>query len=101
MFSAFSFERVTHNLGTPHRGSTLARVGFSIANVVNALSPLRLETTRELLRTLQFDSEMLREVHLDFIWRCNKIQITSFYETRMTKVGPLKRTVSTPELSAW
>lgn len=85
-------------LGTPHRGSTLARFGFSIANIVNALSPFRLETSRELLRTLQFDSEMLTEMHLDFIWRYNKIEITSFYKTRMTKVRPLNKIVNTLEL---
>ena len=69
-------------LGTPHRGSSLADWGQLAKNLANVAL---LDTNVKIIKTLEVDSEVLSNIHDDFldtIKECGDIKIHSFYEAR-------------------
>lgn len=76
---------------TPHNGSSLVAYGSALATVAKYCSPLN--PPQALLETLRKDSKALSELAADFVLKASKLQIVSFYETKMTRIGLLKKMV--------
>ena len=83
-------------LATPHSGSSLATYGSVLATIVKYCSPLN--PPRALLDTLRRDSQVLFELTADFVAKASQLQIASFYEMKMTRVGFMKKMVHTKHI---
>jgi len=79
-------------LATPHNGSSLATCGSIIARIARVLSPLN--PPQDIIETLQRDSKALFDITEDFLVMASKLEIVSFYEMKMTKIGPWRKMVS-------
>lgn len=82
---------MSNHTATPHSGSSLAAYGSALATVAKYCSPLN--PPQALLETLRKDSKALFELAADFVLKASKLQIVSFYETKMTRIGLLKKMV--------
>lgn len=80
-------------LATPHNGSSLATYGSALATITKYCSPLN--PPKDLLETLSRDSQALLELAADFVTKASQLQIASFYETKMTRVGLMRKMVNT------
>ena len=78
-------------LATPHGGSSLASYGSALATITTYCSPLN--PPRALLDTLRRDSQILLELTADFVAKASRLQIVSFYEMKMTRMGLMKKMV--------
>lgn len=78
-------------LATPHGGSSLATYGSMLATITGFCSPLN--PPRALLEALRRDSKVLLELTADFVGKASRLQIASFYETKMTRIGFIKKMV--------
>ena len=76
---------------TPHGGSSLASYGSALATITTYCSPLN--PPRALLDTLRRDSKILLELTADFVAKASQLQIVSFYEMKMTRMGLMKKMV--------
>ncbi|EXK25027.1 hypothetical protein FOMG_18285 [Fusarium oxysporum f. sp. melonis 26406] len=83
-------------LGTPHRGSDLVPWGILLSNLVGVTS-IGKNIRKELLRTLNKDSDMLMEISSQFLQRATSLKIMSFIEQQVE--SPLT-TLVVPEYSA-
>lgn len=83
-----------NDLATPHSGSSLATYGNALATITQYIPPF--SPPRVLLDTLRRDSRALSELAADFVTKASELQIASFYETKMTKIGPIKMMVDAP-----
>ena len=91
---SFSIEHhwpLTDTLATPHSGSSLATYGSALATITKYCSPLN--PPQALLETLRKDSQVLLELTADFIAKASQLQIASFYEMKMTRLGLMKKMV--------
>ena len=70
-------------LATPHRGSNLAEI-------LNRLLAVSFQPSREFIADLYKNSPALEELNEQFRHIAPKLSIWSFYETRVTPVGPIK-----------
>ena len=86
-----SMPSLTHVPATPHGGSSLAAYGSALATVTKYCSPF--SPPKALLETLRRDSQGLLELTADFIAKASRLQIVSFYEMNMTRIGLVKRMV--------
>lgn len=93
MFSpVLNFVDMISNLtATPHNGSSLAAYGSAIATVARYCSPLN--PPQALLETLRKNSKALFDLRAEFVREASKLQIVSFYETKMTRIGIWKKMV--------
>ena len=80
-------------LATPHSGTSLATYGSALATIAKYCSPLN--PPKALLETLRRDSQVLLEHTADFVGKASQLQIASFYEMKMTRVGLMKKMVHT------
>lgn len=78
-------------LATPHNGSSLATSGNIVAKIARVLSPLN--PPQVIIETLRRDSKVLFEITEDFNVMASRLEIVSFYETKMTKIGPWRKMV--------
>ncbi|KAH7129973.1 hypothetical protein B0J13DRAFT_627109 [Dactylonectria estremocensis] len=83
-------------LGTPHRGSDLVPWAMLLSNLVGVASMGR-SIRKELLRSLNKDSDMLMEISSQFLQRATLLKIMSFVEQQVE--SPLT-TLVVPEYSA-
>ena len=86
-------------VATPHNGSSLASYGSALATITKYCSPLN--PPQALLETLRKDSKALFELTADFVVKASKLQIVSFYETKMTRIGLVKKMVCQVATQAW
>jgi hypothetical protein len=78
-------------MGTPHRGSDLARWGVLLGNIVNAAF-LGQVIRKDLIRELRPRSKTLSEISKAFLHRATPLKIISFIE--MQAESPLPTLVS-------
>lgn len=75
-------------LGTPHRGSDVAKMGAIAGRVINGCAMLASAgrhgriVRRDLLDTLSFDSKALQDLSVSVRNRLCDIKVVSFYETK-------------------
>ena len=73
-------------LATPHRGTNLAEI-------LNKLLTTLCQPSRDFIAELNRGSSAMEEINEQFRHVAPKLSIWSFYETRVTRVGPVKQMV--------
>ncbi|EFQ96871.1 LipA and NB-ARC domain-containing protein [Nannizzia gypsea CBS 118893] len=84
-------------LATPHSGSSLARSGRTISNLIPRM--FSFSAGRELVTYLHEGSEVLSDITLDFMHQVSKYKIVSCYETRPIKIMGIPILVVTKDSS--
>ncbi|KAI9748072.1 MAG: hypothetical protein M4579_007319, partial [Chaenotheca gracillima] len=74
-------------LGTPHRGSNLAES----LNRILSISPMT--STKQYISDLHKSSPALEDLNEQFRNFASKVQLFSFYETRLTPLGPASKLI--------
>lgn len=84
-------------LGTPHKGSDIAKWGSRLERICDAVIPGRiLDTRRDLVDALKSNNEILQNIDRGFIQIMSRFCIFFFHEGKPTKLGPSLEFVSSP-----
>lgn len=75
-------------LGTPHNGSSIAKVASTAQSFINTVIPKRLlSTSPQLVQVLQSDNEHLQVINRDFVQIMDRFHIYFFHESKPMDIG--------------
>ena len=88
-------------MGTPHKGSDLAKWGTLLESICRGVMPSRIiDTNSSLVKALKNDNETLQVIDREFYQIMGRFRVYYFHEGKKTNLGRLKTAMVVDEESA-